>query len=200
MSGPRARVEERLPSFTPLSGGWKGPSRRAARAGLRSASAVTARAQSAQLRTRSAWLRPRSPAAPGCSADAPAAGLAVNPPGSRSRPGGARGAGAPPPRSRESARLTAAAAARGSRRAARAGSPPPPLRLQLAPTGAGPAASPTLPGRCALGRCAAIGASHGSFSSRGCGRSGAQQRPAQSPRPGPSQLRLGSSRRCAALL
>lgn len=99
---PLAR-RERVPPFTPLSGGEKGLRRRAVRPGLRSASAATGRAPSAQLRARSAWLRPRRPdRTSGCTA-VPAAGHAVNPPSSRSRPGHGRVAGAPPPQSREPA-------------------------------------------------------------------------------------------------
>lgn len=83
------------------------------------------------------------------------------------------------------------------------GSPAPPLPLQLAPTGARqpPSSSPSPAGRRfpREGR-APMGASHGSFGPPGCGRSRGRQPPARSRRPAPSQLRLGSPRRCTAFL
>lgn len=135
---------ERLPSFIPLSGGEKGLRRRAVRPGLRSASAVTGRAPFAQLRTRSAWLRPRSPGRTSGCTTVPAAGRAVSPPSSRSRPGRGRVAGAPPPQSREPAgwrrRRRRVGPGGGSRQL-----PSSPLQRQLAPTGAGPARLPVSP-------------------------------------------------------
>lgn len=80
--------------------------------------------------------------------------------------------------------------------------PPAPPRLHLAPTRAGRPSpgSPSAPAATPLGRCAPLGASHGSFSPPGYGRSRARQPPARSQAPAPCQLRLGWLPRCAAFL
>ncbi|XP_039110675.1 skin secretory protein xP2-like [Hyaena hyaena] len=133
------------------------------------------------------------------------AGRTAEPPSARRRPGRGRRSGAPPPRPREPGWRAAAAAAagRGSRRGGAAPAPPaPPLPPRLAPTGAGrtPAGSPSPAGR----RCPREGRADRSLprksQSPGPGRGRGRQPPARSRRPAPSQLRLGSPWRRAALL
>lgn len=176
------------PGFIPPSGGLKRPRRRAAGTELRAASAAAGGAQPPALRTRSAWLLPRRPGRPlGAATTFRSAGRTVDPPGARERPG----------RGREPTRPAGIpGASRGCcwARVQAGGSPcSPPL---LSGLGALRLAPPP-PRRCALGRCAPLDASHGSFGPRGCGTSRSQQPPAHPPaRPTPTR----PPRRRAALL